>query len=1315
MTTIHRLRTIRPFFLGQCAVCRRISCLMLLALVVAGLPALSGAQTTCLPDGDVDQNGSVTAADALLAFQQALGLAQLDTCQETVADVFPQPTSPDGSITASDALCIFQKALSLPSCLDTLPSANQPPVVDAGPDQSVDAGVMVFLAGTASDPDGAIASHAWTQTGGTAVTLTGADAATAVFVAPDVQVDETLTFRLTVTDDGGAQASDEVRVTVRPEMGPAEPTTAAEVFHQAISAQIVQTKCVTCHVQGGASGNTRLVFVRAADTPDHEALNLRAFEDLLAKVADEGGGSYVLNKIQGVGHGGGVQVSPGTEAFANMQRFLGLLGEEVAPPAPVTVETLFDTVLIASPRKTLRRAALIFAGRIPTEAEYAAVEGGDESALRATIRGLMEGPQFHEFLLRASNDRLLTDRDSTVIDGAATDNFVDLSNLYHQRAVAVSQGRLGQWEFDTWENHVQYGFRRAPLELIAYAAENDLPYTEILTADYIMANPMAAEAYGASTGFADRYDPFEFRPSEIVSYYRDDESKVSEYSLEFGTKVTDPGDLWTIYPHAGILNTTVFLKRYPTTATNRNRARARWTYYHFLGLDVEKSASRTTDPVALADTNNPTMRNPACTVCHSVLDPVAGAFQNYGDEGFYRDQWGGMDSLDWFYKHAPPGGQDVTVDALSWNDRRAFTVSGWLPGGDSAVGLQVILPDDVDHSGWTPHLGIDYLAIRRSDGSLVEHYELEELFADRDDWPWHKEYCGHTISSDENGDKDSYRLWECPLSIPVEVPDSGDYSVEVAAWVLAYGGQSPDTPATLRIWVPAHFYEEDDTWYRDMRIPGFADEAAPDPDNSLHWLAKQIVADQRFAEATVKFWWPAIMGSEVAEFPEDAADADFEGLLLAANAQGAEVVRLADGFRRGFQGSLYTYNLKDLLVEIALSRWFRADALTDADPVRRVALRDGGARRLLTPEELARKTAAVTGVQWGRELSPRHILQGQSSALTGDYEMLYGGIDSGGVTERARDVTTVMAGVAKRHASEVSCPIVMRELYLLPDAERRLFAGIDPYVTPVSEFSETFEITAASRSEMETIHLQGRLTAGEKTVSLAYLNDFWDEELGDRDILLDRLTVRQGNTVIYRYELENLDHPVDCHHIEQNAFHLSVGGRACVLAVPFTVPSDGTYQIEISAWGDQAGGEFPKLSVMVESGPAGSAGAAVIRHKLVELHDKLFGVQVAPGSPDVEAAYRLFVDVWERRRESEDDWFEHWHCRFGRDLLYFEGILDGAAAEYENQHGHWWYNFDYDRIDDFLASIDFSDPHHTAQAWVVVLAAMLMDYRYLYL
>ena len=106
----------------------------------------------------------------------------------------------------------------------------------------------------------------------------------------------------------------------------------------------------------------------------------------------------------------------------------------------------------------------------------------------------------------------------------------------------------------------------------------------------------------------------------------------------------DPGPLITAYPHAGILNTAAFLvKRYPTTATNRNRARSRWTYYHFLGLDIEKSASRTTDPVALADTNNPTMHQPGL---HGLPPRSRSGGRRVSELwrrwSLYKDQWGGI-------------------------------------------------------------------------------------------------------------------------------------------------------------------------------------------------------------------------------------------------------------------------------------------------------------------------------------------------------------------------------------------------------------------------------------------------------------------------------------------------------------------------------------------------------------------------------------------------------------------------------------------------------------------------------------------------
>ena len=130
----------------------------------------------------------------------------------------------------------------------------------------------------------------------------------------------------------------------------------------------------------------------------------------------------------------------------------------------------------------------------------------------------------------------------------------------------------------------------------------------------------------------------------------------------------------------------------------------------------------------------------------------------------------------------------------------------------------------------------------------------------------------------------------------------------------------------------------------------------------------------------------------------------------------------------------------------------------------------------------------------------------------------------------------------------------------------------------------------------------------------------------------------------------------------------------------------------------------------------GTAGETAIRNKLVELHEVLLGVAVTPQSPDVEAAYRLFVDEVDRARRARDTHFNPWECGWAWDQSFFDGILDGAVIEYQDNETGWrWYNYDWDLLSDFLNGRAWPDPHHTAQAWVVVLAYLLMDYRYLYL
>jgi hypothetical protein len=90
---------------------------------------------------------------------------------------------------------------------------NTAPTANAGPDQLVKIRAAVTLDGRGStDSDGTIAGYAWTQVYGTPVTLTGANTATPSFVAPDTEAYPR--FRLTVTDNHGATAYDEVYITV---------------------------------------------------------------------------------------------------------------------------------------------------------------------------------------------------------------------------------------------------------------------------------------------------------------------------------------------------------------------------------------------------------------------------------------------------------------------------------------------------------------------------------------------------------------------------------------------------------------------------------------------------------------------------------------------------------------------------------------------------------------------------------------------------------------------------------------------------------------------------------------------------------------------------------------------------------------------------------------------------------------------------------------------------------------------------------------------------------------------------------------------
>ena len=92
-------------------------------------------------------------------------------------------------------------------------------------------------------------------------------------------------------------------------------------------------------------------------------------------------------------------------------------------------------------------------------------------------------------------------------------------------------------------------------------------------------------------------------------------------------------------------------------------------FQHFLGVDVMSLAPRVADPAVVSTKfANPTLQAPECVVCHKVIDPVAGLFQDYFKEtGDFGPRKGG-----WFTDMFPPGldGRDLPTEdrwrALQW-------------------------------------------------------------------------------------------------------------------------------------------------------------------------------------------------------------------------------------------------------------------------------------------------------------------------------------------------------------------------------------------------------------------------------------------------------------------------------------------------------------------------------------------------------------------------------------------------------------------------------------------------------------------------
>ena len=181
-----------------------------------------------------------------------------------------------------------------------------------------------------------------------------------------------------------------------------------------------------------------------------------------------------------------------------------------------------------------------------------------------------------------------------------------------------------------------YYFNRAvgeePLRLMAHIVANDLPWTETVTSDYTLVNPLLEQLF----------------PVVLTGEHADSEWKPARY--------TDGR------PPVGVLGTNGLWWRYYTDSLNMNRKRAAAITRLLLCDDIlSRPISFEASQHALEETTIAVREDPACATCHSSLDPLASSMF-----GFYWLEEGNPLEALYYHPEREQIGKEMIGVAPAW-------------------------------------------------------------------------------------------------------------------------------------------------------------------------------------------------------------------------------------------------------------------------------------------------------------------------------------------------------------------------------------------------------------------------------------------------------------------------------------------------------------------------------------------------------------------------------------------------------------------------------------------------------------------------
>jgi hypothetical protein len=104
---------------------------------------------------------------------------------------------------------------------------------------------------------------------------------------------------------------------------------ARALFDSTISPDIIQSRCMQCHIPGGAAQAGGAYHIFNLPLAANLESNFRIFQGLVGFR----GVDYILTKVTGgYQHGGGVQLTQNMAEYASLRTFISLLAEDLPPP-----------------------------------------------------------------------------------------------------------------------------------------------------------------------------------------------------------------------------------------------------------------------------------------------------------------------------------------------------------------------------------------------------------------------------------------------------------------------------------------------------------------------------------------------------------------------------------------------------------------------------------------------------------------------------------------------------------------------------------------------------------------------------------------------------------------------------------------------------------------------------------------------------------------------------------------------------------------------------------------------------------------------